>query len=165
MRDTDRIGSQHSMLLFYTEPERCDECAYILKDYFEIRTVSSIAKATEVLSESDIHILIACVSSPGQDLFTFFRTLKNNITTYELGLVLLSDSLTTEMQIYAYESGVDSLTEFPIHKEIMVALINNLIRKSKLKSQILNSTDSSCVHVPLKKHLTGCEAVITRAAK
>ncbi|WP_243347113.1 AraC family transcriptional regulator [Parabacteroides sp. FAFU027] len=154
----------HSVLIL---GDKCDYGQLInerLESDFVVKKVDSVSMALDILQNEGTDILIVCERKPGQDLKVLCKSIKTNKTTHHIGIIVISDSMILEHQIEFYNCDIDALFTYPIDLRLVVVMIGNLLRKGKIKSELLNRGDRASVNIPLKKHLTGDEAFITKAA-
>ncbi|VBB48375.1 Integral membrane sensor hybrid histidine kinase [uncultured Paludibacter sp.] len=103
---------------------------------YNVLTAENGAKGLEVLTENqDLDLIISDVMMPEMDGLTFCKTIKNNIKTSHINILLLTAKNSTQDRIECYNAGADSYISKPFEFDVVNARVKNLIRKRRQKAE------------------------------
>ena len=156
---------RHSLLILGDQCDFAELSSERLESDFEVRKGGNISMALDIIQNYSIDIVIVCMKTPGLDVKTFCQSIKRSRTMHYIGIIVISDTLALEHQIEFYNCDIDAFFIYPINHRLLIVMIGNLIRKGKIKSELINVRDSSCVRIPLMKHLACNNAFIATAAE
>ncbi|MGC3976881.1 MAG: response regulator [Paludibacteraceae bacterium] len=116
------------------------ELRNLMMEYFSneynVLSAENGLKGLEVLSENqELDLIISDIMMPEMDGLTFCKTIKNDIKTSHISILLLTAKNTTQDRIEAYNAGADSYISKPFEFEVLNARVKNLIKKRKQKAE------------------------------
>ncbi|MGL5318510.1 MAG: hybrid sensor histidine kinase/response regulator transcription factor [Bacteroidales bacterium] len=115
-----------------------------LERKYNIYTASNGEEGLQVLSNSEIDLIVSDLMMPLMDGFTFCKHVKNNSKTSSIPVILLSGKISMENKVNGLNIGADSYIEKPFNIEVLQSTISSLLRnrnivKNKIKSdQLIN---------------------------
>ncbi len=105
----------------------------ILSRTYTVLTASNGLDGLEMIKNSDIDIIISDVMMPGIDGLELCRTLKQNIETSHISIILLTAKSSIDDRVECYKSGADAYISKPFEMAILNARITNFISNKKSK--------------------------------
>ena len=105
----------------------------ILSKSYTILTARNGLKALEVLKDNEVDIIISDVMMPEMDGLELTRTLKKNLETSHIPIILLTAKNSTEDRIECYNAGADGYISKPFELKVLDARINNFISNKQDK--------------------------------
>ena len=138
-------SSNHSITMLIVEDNH--ELRFILnkilaRDYKTVVAGNGV-EALHIVEETDIDVIISDVSMPEMDGLTLCRTIKNNINTSHIPVLLITAHNSIESRVECYNAGADGYLSKPFEQQILDAKIKSLLRNRKKKQEIFrNDIDS-----------------------
>ena len=111
----------------------------ILSKHYHVLIAKDGLEALNVIKDNEIDIIISDVMMPEMDGLEFCRTLKSNLETSHIPIILLTAKNTVEDRIECYNAGADGYISKPFELKILLALINNFIMHKKNKQEEFRS--------------------------
>ncbi len=111
----------------------------ILSKYYNITTAKNGKEAIELIKEQDVDIVISDVMMPEMDGLELCRTLKNDLETSHIPIILLTAKNSTNDRIECYNAGADGYITKPFELKVLVARINSFITYKRSKQQKFQS--------------------------
>ncbi|PXV60185.1 two component regulator with propeller domain [Dysgonomonas alginatilytica] len=111
----------------------------ILSGRYNVLSSSNGAEAMEILKTASIDIIISDVMMPEMDGLELCRTLKSNIETSHISIILLTAKNSADDRIECYNAGADGYISKPFDLKVLEARINNFISNKKDKQQEFKS--------------------------
>lgn len=102
-------------------------------------TASNGKQALAFISRHDIDLIISDIMMPEMDGLELCRTIKNNIQTSHIIVILLTAKTTTEDRIESYQVNADEYISKPFEMNVLRARIENLLRLRKQKQDAFNT--------------------------
>lgn len=120
-----------------------DELLHLMKKILSRRYHVLIAKngleALSIIKDNEIDIIISDVMMPEMDGLELCRSLKSNLETSHIPIILLTAKNTAEDRIECYNAGADGYISKPFELKILEARINNFIIHKKNKQEEFRS--------------------------
>nr|WP_238319369.1 response regulator [Bacteroides propionicifaciens] len=107
----------------------------ILQKQYNVYTASNGAMALEIVKDNNIDIIVSDVMMPEMDGLELCRTIKGDLETSHISILLLTAKNRVEDRIECYEAGTDGYISKPFDMKVLVARISNLLNKKKQKQQ------------------------------
>ena len=111
----------------------------ILSKHYHVLIAKDGLEALNVIKDNEIDIIISDVMMPEMDGLEFCRTLKSNLETSHIPIILLTAKNTVEDRIEYYNAGADGYISKPFELKILEARINNFIMHKKNKQEEFRS--------------------------
>lgn len=112
----------------------------ILSKQYHILTATNGIEAITIVEKEEVHVIISDVMMPDMDGLELCRTLKNNIETSHIPIILLTARNSTEDRIECYKAGADGYISKPFDLEVLKARIDNFLSNRKAIQQDFQST-------------------------
>ena len=104
----------------------------LLSDKYKVHKASNGTKALEILEAERIDLVISDVLMPDMDGLTLCGTIKHNIQTSHIPVILLTAKGEIENRIEGLEVGADSYIPKPFHPEHLFIRVEKLIERMEL---------------------------------
>lgn len=114
-----------------------------LKDFYHIFKADNGQKALEIIQNENIQLVLSDVSMPGTDGYTLCKTIKNDLSSSHIPVILLTAKSALDSKITGLESGADSYITKPFSIEFVKAQVNSLIQNRKNIMEYFASTPLS----------------------
>ena len=111
-----------------SDPDVSGYIADYFKSRFRVRTVADGNEASELLKTLEPDIIIADKWLPGIDGLKLCQTVKQNIRTCHIPVILLSTEDGVEEQITGIEAGADAYLPMPLSISLLAAKVQNLLK-------------------------------------
>ena len=107
----------------------------ILSRHYHVLIAKDGLEALDIIKDNEIDIIISDVMMPEMDGLELCRTLKSNLETSHIPIILLTAKNTAEDRIECYNAGADGYISKPFELKILEARINNFIMHKKNKQE------------------------------
>ncbi|MDP4271846.1 MAG: ATP-binding protein, partial [Bacteroidota bacterium] len=91
-------------------------------------------EALSLVAEHDIDLIISDVMMPEMDGLTLCRTLKSDLATSHIDILLLTAKVAADDQVQYFKAGADAYIPKPFEMKVLEARVQNLIEKRKQKA-------------------------------
>ena len=105
-----------------------------IKDY-HVFTAQNGVEALEQVGKHAIDIIVSDVMMPEMDGLELCRTIKEDINTSHIIVILLTAKIATEDRIESYQVGADDYIPKPFEVNVLRARLENLLRLRKQKQE------------------------------
>ncbi|ADQ78232.1 integral membrane sensor hybrid histidine kinase [Paludibacter propionicigenes WB4] len=102
-----------------------------LENRFTVYSAYNGNQALNSVNEHPIDLIISDVMMPEMDGLELCKTLKSDITTSHIDILLLTAKISTDDQIDYFNAGADAYMPKPFDLKVLEARVNNLISKRK----------------------------------
>ncbi|TKG96960.1 hybrid sensor histidine kinase/response regulator [Puteibacter caeruleilacunae] len=115
-----------------------------LRESYQILQASNGKEALALIEETEPDIIVSDIMMPEMDGRVFCSTLKKNIETCHIPIILVTALTSSDYKIEGYELGADGYIEKPFDLRILKSKISNLLNSHKvLKEKFLKQDDIS----------------------
>ncbi len=112
-----------------------------LKSYYNVQTAGNGKEALELIYKQEPEIIVSDIMMPEMDGLSFCKTLKQNIKTCHIPLILVTAKNSVDDQIRGHQLGADDYVVKPFEMNLLEAKIKNLIKsRMRLKELYSQST-------------------------
>ncbi len=111
----------------------------ILSKTYHVLTATNGIEALEQVKSSDIDIIISDVMMPEMDGIELCKTLKGDIDTSHISVILLTAKNSINDRIECYNAGADAYISKPFEMGVLNARISNFITHKKSKQEEFKS--------------------------
>ncbi|KAA6339569.1 hypothetical protein EZS27_012510, partial [termite gut metagenome] len=111
----------------------------ILSKHYQVIASKNGLEALYLIKENEIDVVISDVMMPKMDGMELCRTLKNNMETSHIPVILLTAKNSTDDRIECYNAGADGYISKPFELKLLEARIENFILNKKLRQQEFRS--------------------------
>ncbi|GHE48330.1 hybrid sensor histidine kinase/response regulator transcription factor [Sphingobacterium griseoflavum] len=132
-------GDALQLLLVEDNEDLRTTIASVLGRNYKVYSASHGQEALEILQKTDIDMVISDIMMPVMDGLTFCRTIKSNVDSNHIPVLLLTAKASTDDRIACYEAGADGYISKPFEIKILEArihsfIINKRVRQSDFKN-------------------------------
>jgi DNA-binding response OmpR family regulator/anti-sigma regulatory factor (Ser/Thr protein kinase) len=103
--------------------------------HFHVYTATNGVEALDVMRNTDIDLVVSDVMMPGMDGLELCRTIKNDLHTSHIAVLLLTARNTMDDRVECYNAGADGYISKPFEMKVLKARINNFITHRKNRQQ------------------------------
>ena len=118
---------QYSLLLIEDDEDLQKLMAKLLKANYNIFTALSGKEGLTILEQENIDLVVSDIMMPEMDGIEFCKTVKNNLNTSHIPIILLTAKTREEDRVQAYESGANGFLTKPFSLSVLHAKIKNLL--------------------------------------
>lgn len=109
--------------------------AEYFSDKYHVLTAENGIEALKIINKTEIDLVISDIMMPKMDGLTFCKTLKNDILTSHINILMLTAKNSDEDRIDCYNAGADAFIGKPFELAVLAARTKNLISKRKQKTE------------------------------
>jgi len=112
----------------------------ILSPHYQVAKAKSGLQALEILSETNVNLIVSDVIMPEMDGFEFTKQVKQDVQFSHIPVILLTAKVNVESKVQGFETGADAYIEKPFSLEVLMAQIANLLgSREKLRETFLKN--------------------------
>ncbi len=108
-----------------------DYIVKFLRKYYTVHFAENGIHGLEILSSQNIELVISDVMMPQMDGFEFCQTIKSQIETSHIPVILLTALSSNENTSTGLEKGADAYLSKPFDENVLLAQIKNLLTQRK----------------------------------
>lgn len=124
-----------------------------LSDRFEIRLASNGEQALELAREAKPDLVITDLNMPVMDGLKLCSRLKQNVSTSDIPVIVISSSTDAKDQAAAFRAGADDYMTKPFSLSVLNAKVRNMLRtRSRIIDSLTRSADADSVHIGLSAY-------------
>lgn len=128
-----------TLLIVEDNAELLSLMKHILSKRYEVETAANGIEALTLIENKDVDIIISDIMMPEMDGITLCKTLKNDIETSHIPIILLTARSSMDDRIECYNAGADGYISKPFELKLLEARINNFILNKKGKQNDFKS--------------------------
>lgn len=140
--------------------------AYLEKELsgnFRILTAPNGKLALAVVEEEDVSLVLSDVMMPEMNGFELCRTLKTNLTSSHIPVVLLTALSDERQRMYGLSGGADGYIQKPFRVDyVKLHLIRLLEERRKLREQVLRKLQENSLWLPEPEKIENIDDVFLR---
>ena len=125
-RDTD-ADEQINLLIVEDNAELLNVISKYLSKFYQVFTATNGVEALDIVQENEIDIMVSDVMMPEMDGFELTKTLKTNVETSHIPILLLTAKNSTDDRIASYNAGADGYMSKPFEIRVLHARVENFI--------------------------------------
>ncbi len=111
---------------------------HILETHFKILLAENGAKGLQLLQDNNVDLVVSDVMMPGMSGYEFCSSVKSNIATSHIPVILLTALSSVSDQILGIKRGADAYISKPFEDELLILQIKNLLQqREKLRRLFL----------------------------
>lgn len=124
-----------------------------LSDRFEIRLASNGEQALELAREAKPDLVITDLNMPVMDGLKLCSRLKQNVSTSDIPVIVISSSTDAKDQAAAFRAGADDYISKPFSLSLLNAKVRNMLRtRSRIIDSLTRSAEGDSVHIGLSAY-------------
>ncbi|WP_293050395.1 hybrid sensor histidine kinase/response regulator transcription factor [Paludibacter sp.] len=102
-----------------------------LCDRFTVHSATNGLHALNIIKEYSIDLIISDVMMPEMDGLTLCRTLKSDLATSHIDILLLTAKSSADDQVDYFNAGADAYMPKPFDLKVLAARVNNLVNRRR----------------------------------
>ena len=104
---------------------------HILENYFEVEEAGDGQGGLDIARKTQPDLIITDLIMPGVDGLSLTKSIKSDITTSHIPVLLLTSEDQEASQLLGYKAGADIYLTKPIHADLLLAVIGNFLNRPK----------------------------------
>ncbi|MXV16758.1 hybrid sensor histidine kinase/response regulator transcription factor [Hufsiella ginkgonis] len=112
----------------------------VLRHSYRVVTASNGKDALKLVHEQEVDIVVSDVMMPEMDGLEFCRTMKNDIETSHIPVILLTAKNNVEDRVECYKAGANGYISKPFELPLLIARINNFLSAKRVKQSGFKSS-------------------------
>ena len=137
--ETDTLGEgvpveaemkSYVLLLVEDNEDLLSSMVRLLQGRYHILQARNGVEALAVLEKEEVNLIVSDIMMPEMDGIELCRRIKEKFETCHIPVILLTAKITDEDQVMGYESGADGYICKPLRLSVLLAKIDNLLKKS-----------------------------------
>ena len=134
---------RRSVLIVDDDADLANYLSMILSPYYRTMCAYDADRALEIASSKDMpHLILSDIVMPGQDGISLCKSLKSNLVTCHIPVILVTAKVGVDNEVEGLDSGADAYVTKPFDPEYILALIKSILRnRDLLKGELTSSTD------------------------
>ncbi|MDR2679382.1 MAG: response regulator [Tannerella sp.] len=123
------IQNKKKILLVEDNDDFRELLAELLGEYYNLKKAANGLEALKILEEDYADIIITDIMMPGMNGVELSTTIKGNIETSHIPVIMLTAKTGSENQIEGLQSGADAFLEKPVNKQILLLTLSNILNQ------------------------------------
>lgn len=148
VREEEELDEKESTIKPYTilvvddDVDIANYLSILLSPYYNVLVAYDVTGANEVVLSSEMpDVILSDIVMPGEDGISFCQSIKNNILTCHIPVILVTAKVGVSNEVAGLESGADAYVTKPFDPVYMLALIRSMLKnRSLLKGELAKST-------------------------
>lgn len=128
-----------SILVVEDNEELLELVKSILQKRYYVFTATNGLDAINLVRNNDIDIIVSDVMMPAMDGIELCRTLKNDLETSHISIILLTAKNSINDRVECYNAGADAYISKPFELKVLEARINNFVTQKQNKQKEFKS--------------------------
>lgn len=121
-------NKEYALLLIEDNEELLRMMTHLLSKDYIVYTATNGKEGLEVIEREYIDLIVSDVMMPEMDGMEFCRSLKGNIETSHIPIILLTAKQTPQDRVDAYDAGADAFISKPFNLSLLHSRIINLLK-------------------------------------
>lgn len=130
-QETTKAVKNVSILLVEDNEELLSLIKNILQKQYYVFTATDGLEALDIVKNNNIDIIVSDVMMPRMDGMELCRTLKINLETSHISIILLTAKNSINDRVECYNAGADAYISKPFELKVLEARINNFIARKE----------------------------------
>lgn len=122
---------EYSVLIIDDDEEMCSYLEEVLSEHFKVYTENNAMDAYNKLQDLMPNIILLDIMMPDFNGLEFCHKIKNDIRYCHIPIIVLTARFNSQDQIKSYEEGADDYIIKPFEEDVLIARINNLLRRKE----------------------------------
>lgn len=127
----DNSSKNETLLIVEDNQEVTEYLSEQLSKQYHIHTATNGIEALEILKNEEIDLILTDVMMPEMDGIKLTKTIKQNIKTCHIPVIILSARSNTDDQLQGLEVGADDYVPKPFTYSVLKAKIQNMLKSRK----------------------------------
>lgn len=140
----DHEDSRHTLLLVDDNDDLLEFLGNFLSGQYHVLKAKNGEEALRMAHEEDVEIIVSDIMMPGMDGVTLCHTIKADVATSHIPVILLTAKSEPGDVIKGYEQGADAYVTKPFDPQILELQVNNILQLVKNRQiDIMTDGDTS----------------------
>ncbi|MDE6394015.1 MAG: helix-turn-helix domain-containing protein, partial [Duncaniella sp.] len=137
-------ATRYNIMVVDDDTELRDYIRENLGAAYKVKTYSGVEEARKAIAEKHPDIIITDIKMDGPDGFELLKSVKSNISTNHIPVILLSSSNDSDNRMKGWKSGADGFLSKPFSIDELAGMIFGLIStRQKLRGKYSGSLENS----------------------
>lgn len=146
---TQEPDARPTLLIVDDNAEITDSIARLTGQRYRILPAHSAAEAAPLLQEQNIDLMVCDLRMPGMSGLDFCRTIKGDLATSHIPVVILTAQDSDATRAACYEAGADGYVAKPFDLQVLTTRIDNLLHQYRQHNrQFLHTPDMNADSLP-----------------
>lgn len=128
---SDDTKSDYNLLLVEDNEELLLLMKSIFHKFYNVATATNGCEALEYIKENNVDVIISDIIMPEMNGLQLCQSIKTDISTSHIIVILLTSDTNTKMQIDSYNMGADAYVAKPFKTSILNAQLESLLKKRR----------------------------------
>lgn len=128
----DKLRKSFTILLVEDNKDLRDFLFNSLSDNYKVKTAGNGEEGLELATELIPDVIVSDVVMPVMDGFELAKSIKENIQTSHIPVILLTARTSDSDKITGYQSGADAYVEKPFNLEVLLVQIQRVIKNREI---------------------------------
>lgn len=129
------LKDRATLLIVDDNMEILEAMKMLLGGYYRVLVASEVGVARHVLVSERIDLVVCDVRMPDIDGLTFCSTMKSDVQTSHIPVLMLTAQNDEQTQMDCYEAGADGFMAKPFETKVLMARIENLLLQYKKRQE------------------------------
>jgi ligand-binding sensor domain-containing protein/signal transduction histidine kinase/DNA-binding response OmpR family regulator len=147
IENTSISEDKFSVLIVDDNKDLLDFLYDSFSDKYNVYTAENGKAALEIAHEKDIQLVVSDIMMPEMDGIELCKTLKHDMVTSHIPVILLTAKSGSDDVVTGYESGAEAYVSKPFDPQILELQIKNIISLQKAQQNEVAVTDGSNINV------------------
>ena len=144
--EEEREKGEYTLLLVEDNAELLLLMKGLFAKTYQVATAENGRIALEYIREHNVDIVVSDIMMPEMDGLELCRTIKSDVATSHIIVVLLTARISTENQISSYEVGADDYIPKPFEPKVLkVRLASLLKQRRKIQTEFKNNPKAGLI--------------------
>jgi len=132
----------HTVLVVDDDVDIANYLSMLLSPYYNVLVANDAASADQLILSNEMpDLILSDVVMPGKDGISFCKSVKGNILTCHIPVILVTAKVGVSNEVQGLESGADAYVTKPFDPVYLLALIKSMLKnRSLLKGELSKST-------------------------
>lgn len=159
----DETPEDMTVMIVEDNPELLELISNNFTSKYHVLRAANGVEALALMKDNDVDLIISDVMMPEMDGLTFCRTIKNDINSSHINILMLTAKNSTEDRIECYNAGADAYIAKPFELAILNARARNLLKRRKQKTETFQKNQE--INISSMEYGSIDEAFLKQAVK
>ncbi len=140
--DSSQETKPYTVLVVDDDVDIANYLSILLSPYYNVLMANDVEHANELLLSGEMpDLIISDVVMPGQDGISFCQSVKSNMLTCHIPVILVTAKVGVSNEVQGLDSGADAYVTKPFDPVYLLALLKSLLKnRSLLRGELAKST-------------------------
>ncbi|WP_417130464.1 response regulator [Parabacteroides faecis] len=138
--EESQTDKKHSILVIEDNEELLQSIRNLLATQFIVYTTTNGSEGIDIAQSKNPELILSDIMMPGMNGFEVCRTIKQEISTSHIPVVLLSAKISDEDKLEGFQVSADAYITKPFNFQLLKAQLLSIIENRELTAQKFKST-------------------------